>query len=187
MLLEVIMEHGRDVVYSRGSRWRMQFYDRATERHYTGGGDTAWEALAWMVSTWNQRANLGKRPRYVYNSDATPEFPDGLATGLHVARKINTLASVAVEGASPHSAAPFTEKIGDWSRVRPDLLVATHQVADSRKDDGHRLDDSSALDSGATGSNRGVGSTPIGGASDKAAARRARVREKLLQRKRDER
>lgn len=191
------MEHGRDVVYSRGSRWRMQFYDRGTQRFYAGSGDSAWEALAWLVSDYKRRGLEGGEPRIAFRSDATPEFPDGPIGRTHPIGSSNTLASVAV-AASPHSAAEphnFTKEINRWDRVNPKLLSdeAKRKLGLLPRVDDQALPiESSRGIVGGDWSNKPptvidgcASSGHLPSTEDKTAARRAKVRARLLQRKGD--
>lgn len=49
-----------------------RFYDRVTERFYSGSASTALEAIAWMFDDYIRRAGYGMGPSMSRDSDATP-------------------------------------------------------------------------------------------------------------------
>lgn len=56
----------------RGCEFRALFFDRATGQFYGGSGPTALEAVAWCMSTYVERAFLGRPHRLSVPHDATP-------------------------------------------------------------------------------------------------------------------
>lgn len=177
----------------------MQFYDRVTQRFYAGGGDSAWEALAWMISDYKRRGLEGGEPRIAFRSDATPEFPDGPNGRTHPIGDSSTLASAAV-AASPHVAAEphnFTKEINRWDRVNPKLLSdetkrklglpsSANPTTTAEVDPliGQVAEPANvAAVPSASIPRKGPSSPDSPSTEDKTAARRAKVRARLLQRK----
>jgi hypothetical protein len=98
----------------RGCTFAARMYCRTTERHYSGSGDTALEAVAWCLDDYVRRGLLGHGPSPAIRSDTQPG--DGLTPATSSRPRRITPAPIAI---GPVLAQEATRENGCFERSIP--------------------------------------------------------------------